>query len=583
VVHNAASYILNCPHHRTIETKKAMTQEVFEPRLGAYLEVSTSPIFDKAGEVIGSVHIAKNISERKRAENLIRVRLSLVEFAAVHSLEELLQKTLDEVGALTESPVGFYHFVDKDQKTLSLQAWSTRTVNEFCKAEGQGMHYGIDKAGVWVDCVRQRQPVIHNDYYSLPHRKGFPEGHAPVARELVVPIMRGGSIVAILGIGNKPTNYNDIDVEVVSYLADVAWEIAERKRAEGALRESEEKFKDLSEQLPQTIFEIDLEGRFIYANRYGLEFHGYTWDEITKEVNAIDLFVPEQRQRVTENMAKILRGEEYDNHEYSVLRKDGSTYPALMDSNAIVKNGQPVGIRGIIIDITERKKVEQMKSDFVSFISHQLRTPVAGLMAYIDNMLEGITGELNDKQSEYLSEMRGVCARGNQLIADLLNISRLERGVISVNIQPTYLRDKVEIAVREYKTSIEEKGLALNIKEIDQDVSVLADGDKLAEVLKNVLHNAYKFTKAGSISIEISSEGNLGIVKVKDTGIGMTEMVIRDLFKKERVFGGAIATGGGAGLGLYIAKGFMKIQGGDITVESAMGRGSTFIISLPRK
>jgi PAS domain S-box-containing protein len=264
VVHNAASHILNCPHHRTIETKKAMTQEVFEPRLGAYLEVSTSPIFDKAGEVIGSVHIAKNISERKRAENLIRVRLSLVEFAAAHSLEELLQKTLDEVGALTESPIGFYHFVDKDQKTLSLQAWSTRTVNEFCKAEGLGMHYGIDKAGVWVDCVRQRQPVIHNDYYSLPHRKGFPEGHAPVVRELVVPIMRGGSIVAILGIGNKPTNYNEIDVEVVSYLADVAWEIAERMRAEGALRESEEKFKDLSEQLPQTIFEIDLEGRQCY-------------------------------------------------------------------------------------------------------------------------------------------------------------------------------------------------------------------------------------------------------------------------------------------------------------------------------
>ena len=583
VVHNAASHILNCPHHRTIETKKAMTQEVFEPRLGAYLEVSTSPIFDKVGEVIGSVHIAKNISERKRAENLIRVRLSLLEFATTHSLEELLQKTLDEVGALTESPIGFYHFVDKDQKTLSLQAWSTRTVKEFCKAEGQGMHYGIDKAGVWVDCVRQRRPVVHNDYYSLPHRKGFPEGHAAVIRELVVPIMRGGYIVAILGIGNKPTDYTDIDVEVVSYLADVAWEITERKRAEEALRASEQKFKDLSEQLPQTIFEIDLEGRFTYANRYGLEFHGYTLDEMKEDVRAIDFFVPEQRQRVIDNMANILRGEQYSDHEYSVQRKDGSTYPALIYSNAIMQNGQPVGIRGVIVDITERKKIEQMKTDFVSFISHQLRTPVAGLMAYIDNMLEGITGELNDKQSEYLSEMRNVCARGNQLIADLLNISRLERGVISVNIQPTYLRDKVEIAVREYKTSIEEKGLALNIKEIDQDVSVLADGDKLAEVLKNVLHNAYKFTKAGSISIEISSEGNLGIVKVKDTGIGMTETVMKDLFKKERVFGGAIAAGGGAGLGLYIAKGFMKLQGGNITVESVFGEGSTFIISLPKK
>jgi len=582
VVHNAASHILNCPQHRTLETKKAMTQEIFEPRLGAYLEVSTSPIFDKTGEVIGAVHIAKNISERKRAENLIRVRLSLLEFATTHSLEELLQKTLDEVGALTESPIGFYHFVDKDQKTLSLQAWSTRTVNEFCKAEGQGMHYGIDQAGVWVDCVRQRRPVIHNDYYSLPHRKGFPEGHAAVIRELVVPIMRGGYVVAILGIGNKPTNYTDIDVEVVSYLADVAWEITERKRAEEALRESEQKFKDLAEQLPQAICEIDMDSRFTYANRYGLESIGYTLEEIQK-ASAIDFVIPEQRDRLIENIGKILKGEKFDNHEYSVVRKDGSTYPALIYTNAIIRNGQPVGIRGVILDITERKKIEQMKNDFVSFISHQLRTPVAGLMAYIDNMLEGITGELNDRQAEYLNEMRDVCARNNRLIADLLNISRLERGVISVNIQPTYLRDKVEMAVRDYKESIEEKGLALNINEVEQGVLVLSDGDKLVEVLKNIIHNAYKFTKDGSISIEISSEGNYGVVKVRDTGVGMTEAVIKDLFKKEKVFGGAVTVGGGAGLGLYIAKGFMKLQGGDIMVESVIGKGSTFIISLPRK
>ena len=107
-------------------------------------------------------------------EDFIRIRLNLYEFAATHSLEELLQKTLDEVGVLTQSPIGFYHFIESDQKTLLLQAWSTRTVNEFCKAEGKGMHYGIDQAGVWVDCVHQRRPVASGG--AAPQRERSAQG-----------------------------------------------------------------------------------------------------------------------------------------------------------------------------------------------------------------------------------------------------------------------------------------------------------------------------------------------------------------------------------------------------------------------
>ena len=173
---------------------------------------------------------------RRLAEDLIRTRLSMVEFAASHGLDELLEKILNEVEALTGSCISFYHFVESDQKTLTLQAWSTRTSREFCKAEGQGLHYSIDQAGVWVDCVQQRQPVIHNDYASLPHRRGMPPGHAEVVRELVVPIMRADRVVAILGIGNKSVDYTQKDVEIVSYLADVAWEITKRKMAEENVR-----------------------------------------------------------------------------------------------------------------------------------------------------------------------------------------------------------------------------------------------------------------------------------------------------------------------------------------------------------
>jgi PAS domain S-box-containing protein len=192
----------------------------------------------------------RDITERKQAEDMVRAHLRLTEFAAKHSLDELLQRTLDEVCAITNSPIGFYHFVKPDQKTLSLQAWSTRTLEEYCKAEGKGLHYDVEEAGVWVDCIRQRQPVIHNDYASLPasRRKGLPEGHAALTRELVVPIMRDGLIVAILGIGNKAQDYIEKDINTVAYFADVAWETAERKRAEQTLANYTEKLEEIVDE-----------------------------------------------------------------------------------------------------------------------------------------------------------------------------------------------------------------------------------------------------------------------------------------------------------------------------------------------
>jgi signal transduction histidine kinase len=170
-------------------------------------------------------------------EQILAARLRLLEYSFTHSLGELLRETLDEAETLTGSCVGFCHFLNIDQQTLTLQAWSSQTVTCFCKAEGSGKHYPISQAGVWADCVRKRHPVIHNDYQSLPDRKGMPKGHAIVVRELVVPVLRGDLIVAILGVGNKSTDYDQRDLDVVTLLADLAWDIAERKRAETMLHE----------------------------------------------------------------------------------------------------------------------------------------------------------------------------------------------------------------------------------------------------------------------------------------------------------------------------------------------------------
>lgn len=199
---------------------------------------NSATLFSADGKTpVATIAQGQDITERKQAENMIAARLRLIEFSAGHSLKELLEKTLDEVCLMTDSPIGFYHFVEADQVTLSLQAWSTRTMREYCKAEGHGLHYPVEQAGIWADSVRERKPVIHNDYESIPAslRMGLPEGHAALVRELVVPVLREDQIVAILGVGNKTQLYNQKDVEMVNYFADVAWEIAERKQAEQQL------------------------------------------------------------------------------------------------------------------------------------------------------------------------------------------------------------------------------------------------------------------------------------------------------------------------------------------------------------
>ena len=205
-----------------------------------WLSVNSEPMFktgdEKPNAVVVSFH---DITEKKRDQNLLLARLKLMQYANLHKLDELLTATLDEAEVLTGSQIGFYHFLEDDQETLSLGAWSTKTKKEYCKAEGKGQHYNISQAGVWVDCIHQKKPVIHNDYQALPHKKGLPQGHAVVLRELSVPVIRNGKIMAILGVGNKPNLYTEKDVTVVSTLADLTWDIVARMLSERALFQSE--------------------------------------------------------------------------------------------------------------------------------------------------------------------------------------------------------------------------------------------------------------------------------------------------------------------------------------------------------
>lgn len=172
----------------------------------------------------------RDISDRKLEEEISQLHQKLTELVYEEDVDKILQTALDAAESTTGSEIGFFHYVDPDQENISLQTWSTRTLTEMCFAEGKGQHYPISKAGIWVECVYQRKPVIHNNYPLAKNRKGLPEGHAPLMRELTVPIFRNNLIVAIIGIGNKSSDYTQKDIDIVSRIADMTYEFAEHAK-----------------------------------------------------------------------------------------------------------------------------------------------------------------------------------------------------------------------------------------------------------------------------------------------------------------------------------------------------------------
>jgi diguanylate cyclase (GGDEF)-like protein/PAS domain S-box-containing protein len=178
----------------------------------------------------------RDITEQKNKEKITLLRQKLTEISKNNDQDKLMRTALDAAESITGSQIGFFHFVDHDQENVSLQVWSTNTLKKMCFAQGHSFHYPISQAGVWVDCIHERKPVIHNDYESLPHKKGLPKGHAKLVRELTVPIFKDGLIVAIIGVGNKNIDYSDYDIKLVEEIAYMAFEFVEFQRIEDQVK-----------------------------------------------------------------------------------------------------------------------------------------------------------------------------------------------------------------------------------------------------------------------------------------------------------------------------------------------------------
>jgi len=293
-----------------------------------------------------------NPNRQNQTETVLQARLHLMQYANTASLDELLQETLDTVCGLTDSPIGFYHFLEADQITISLQAWSTETEQKFCKAEGKGLHYNIDEAGVWVDCIHQRRAVIHNDYATLPGRKGLPPGHAELVRELVAPVFRKGSIVAILGVGNKSNLYTEYDVELVTIFADLAWDVAERKKNEEALRENSEQMETMINTSLDGFLIISKDGRILDGNAEYCRMSRYSLSELMN-ITIMDLEAVENQEEIQKHTFKTIQAGS-DRFETRHKRKDGTMLDVEVSTTFFPSGGY---FLSFFRDITERKRV----------------------------------------------------------------------------------------------------------------------------------------------------------------------------------------------------------------------------------
>lgn len=225
-------------------------------------------------------------------------------------------------------------------------------------------------------------------------------------------------------------------------------------------------------------------------------------------------------------------------------------------------------------------RLNQALKDFTSIVSHQLKAPITAMRWNLEMILDGDYGEISPDLRGIVEDLHGVNISNYHLVMEILNVSRLDRGVVEVKMNPLPLVEAAQRAIRDYTEAAKRAGLYLTVKG-GEDIFVMTDLEKTAESITNAISNAIKYTKKGGITVMLSKKDGMGVIKVTDTGDGMPPEMIEKLFSRTGVKKSNTGAESSSGLGLFIAKNFMKMQGGDVTVSSSVGKGTTFTYTLP--
>ncbi|MDD2865730.1 MAG: PAS domain S-box protein, partial [Candidatus Omnitrophica bacterium] len=388
-----------------------------------------------------------------------------------------------------------------------------------------------------------------------------------------------GRIIGVIHIAHDVTDRKRLEDELKRYSHDLENLIEERTRA---LQVSELMFRNLFESAQDAILIIDaVSGNIISANPYLLHILECSMDQLLGlHYNAVPFF----RESLVYDKAFLALKE-----QMSVLYDDvrlktcaGKEIEVEFRASTYFVEKRKI-IQCNIRDITERKKIEKIKTEFVSMVSHELRTPLSAIKEGVEIVADGTQGKINKSQKECLLIALSNIKRLNRLIGDILDISKIQSNLLKVHMSPCNICEVIDQVYSLVRIEIEKHGLVF-VTDCPKDLPfAMADKDRLIQVLMNLLNNAIKFTRERSrIVLTVRQVHEAVEFSIRDEGMGIPQEEVARLFGKfVQLDSTLVRRVGGTGLGLYISRNLVEAMGGHIWVESTLGEGSIFKFTLP--
>lgn len=373
------------------------------------------------------------------------------------------------------------------------------------------------------------------------------------------------------------TRVLDADGNVAAYVG-IARDLTERRRLEEKLRESTTRMAALLESIDEGVAMFDTQNRCAMVNHrltglfgVGMEvLQDSPWESFRERARAVFREAEGLDAPGGEVTLSLTTREERPRH-FRVFRA-----PVTDSTSAVL--GRLYAFR----DVTREAEVDRMKSEFIATVSHELRTPMTSVKGALGLLLGGAMGPVADPQKELLAIALSNSDRLIRLINDILDLSRIEAGRLELRREPIALDGVIHAALRELEGFRSQRDIDLTVELATDLPQVVADADRVGQVLVNLVGNALKFTDpGGKVAVRALQTGDEVRILVADTGPGIPREHIESIFERFHRASGKTANKGGTGLGLAICKAIIREHGGRIWAESELGKGSVFTFTLP--